>query len=180
MLALAWVTMRPAPVETREMVWIDLSAGAPVAPVSKPTPVRAPRKAVAAPALPREVAPATVAESERSPQVSDMEISEEGGGTAIALSERDRYIAEIVRYLNGRKRYPQLALRLRQQGTIVVKFRLDRNGRVLEADLVQKTPFETLNQSAKNLIQEIQGLRPFPDSVKDQTWLFTVPIEYRM
>lgn len=92
----------------------------------------------------------------------------------------EAYASEVVRQLNRHKVYPEVALKLRQQGRVKVRFRVDRSGDVLNAEILEKSAHDPLNNAAKRLIDEIRNFRPFPDEVKDTTWLFTVPIEYTM
>lgn len=96
------------------------------------------------------------------------------------LSAEELYKAQIARELNARKFYPPIAKRLRQQGRVIVQFNVTREGKVLEAKVVQPSPFKTLNQSARNLVESVKGLNPFPDEIKKTTWLFQVPVDYQM
>lgn len=97
-----------------------------------------------------------------------------------AVTAQERYIAEIARLLNAKKRYPSVAKKLRQQGRVMVQFRLARDGRVLDAAVVEPSAYPALNQSAQSLIQELKGLKPFPEEIKKTTWLFSVPVDYQM
>lgn len=97
-----------------------------------------------------------------------------------AQSAQQRYILELVQVLNAKKIYPDLAKRLKQQGRVLVQFRLSREGRVMEAKILQKTAFEILNRSAQSLIEQLDGLKPFPQELKQNSWLFTVPIDYQV
>jgi len=91
-----------------------------------------------------------------------------------------RYAEQLAALLNSKKRFPDMARRLGQQGRVVVQFKLARDGRVLSAEILTPAPFESLNTAARSLIDEIKGLKPFHDEVRALTWTFTVPIEYRM
>lgn len=95
-------------------------------------------------------------------------------------SARDLYISKLTRTLNQKKRYPEIARKMRQQGRLKVRFVLERDGRILNAELVETTSFSHLNDAAKTLLSEIKKFDPFPSEVSDKEWAVTVPIEYVM
>lgn len=92
----------------------------------------------------------------------------------------DSYAAEVARELNRRKMYPEVSMRLRQQGRVKVRFRVQRDGKVLQAEILERSAHDPLNNAARKLIEDIHNFKPFPDDIKETTWLFTVPIEYTM
>lgn len=96
------------------------------------------------------------------------------------LQEYEKYAQEVARTLNRNKVYPEISRRLRQQGLVKVRFRIERSGRVTAAEVIEQSSFTHLNTAAQRLIEEIRFFRPFPQDVKETTWLFTVPIEYKM
>ena len=100
--------------------------------------------------------------------------------TTEAASARDLYISKLTRALNAKKKYPEISKRMRQQGRLKVRFLLERDGRILNAELIEQTNFTPLNEAAKNLLTEIKKFDPFPNEVADKQWAVTVPIEYLM
>lgn len=103
-----------------------------------------------------------------------------GTANGIEASAQQRYRIELQAMLEKKKQYPLLAKRLRQQGKVLVKFTLRRDGSVAAAEIVSTSEFETLNKAARDLITQINGLKPFPEEVKKQQWVFVLPVEYRM
>lgn len=98
----------------------------------------------------------------------------------LAENAQEVYIAEIIRLVNAKKSYPEMARRLRQEGRVLLKFRLASDGSVVEARVVTPSTHVLLNQSAEQLIKQLNGLKPFPNEIKQATLLFTVPIDYKM
>lgn len=96
------------------------------------------------------------------------------------LDIKTEYISKIAWTLNQKKEYPDLARRMRQQGKLKVRFILERDGRILNAEVIEQSNYESLNQAAKKLLTEIKSFEPFPQEVTDQQWAVTVPIEYIM
>lgn len=95
-------------------------------------------------------------------------------------SARDLYISKLTRTLNAKKRYPEMARKMRQQGRLKVRFVLERDGRIVNAQLVETSNFNQLNEAAQSLLGEIKRFDPFPTEVADKEWAVTVPIEYVM
>lgn len=139
-----------------------------VIPVQKPQP-----KAESAPQ--ESESASEEAESETQPAASAV-----SGSTGTPAPVQNAYAALVAREINRRKVYPPVALRLRQQGRVKVQFRVERSGTVVEAELLEESPHEQLNRAAKRLIEDIHQFQPFPDDVKESSWVFTVPIEYTM
>lgn len=146
----------------------------PVAPKAKPVVADE-----SAPALATENAVTTTSEESGSIEsAGDSEVY--GTANGIEVSAQERYRIELQAMLEKKKQYPLLAKRLRQQGKVLVKFTLRRDGSVAAAEIVSTSEFETLNKAARELISEISGLKPFPEEVKKQQWVFVLPVEYRM
>lgn len=160
------------PVEVRFLEGPRTAAPAPVvSAIKRPDLVK---KEVAREPSPTELAPSVESVS--------AEVVPEAGASVSGMRQGhyDSYASEIIRELNRHKVYPETALRLRQQGRVKVRFRIDRTGQVLEAEILEKAPFETLNRAARRLIEDVRRFKPFPESVNEATWIFTVPIEYTM
>lgn len=129
-----------------------------------------------------EIAPepaASVAETSTDSVAQSTQDAVAGNSQAV-LEEYERYALEVAQTLNRNKIYPDISRRLRQQGRVKVRFRVERSGRVMAAEVVEQSSFNHLNSAAQRLIEDIRFFRPFPADVKETTWLFTVPIEYRM
>ena len=81
-------------------------------------------------------------------------------------------------HLEKEKRYPRKAQRLRQQGTPVIRFTMNREGQVLGVELVRSSGSESLDQEAMDLVYRAQPLIKPPLSVLGQQISLTVPIRF--
>lgn len=117
---------------------------------------------------------------------SDTELSSESKPVQVSAtpsqiaSAKELYISKLFRLLNAKKRYPEISLKMRQQGRLKVRFVLERDGRIASAELVETSNFLPLNEAAKSLLAEIKKFDPLPNEISDQQWAVTVPIEYLM
>lgn len=118
-------------------------------------------------------------DAQNAPEINNNQLEQTTSATQSA-AEQDRYAQDVASELNRHKVYPEMALRLRHQGQVKVRFRIERTGRVLSAEIIEPAKYDSLNVAAQRLIQNIQNFKPFPAEVKEATWLFTVPIEYTL
>ncbi len=102
----------------------------------------------------------------------------EGVANGIEVSPEQRYLYEIKKLLERRKRYPMLAKKMGQTGKVTMRFTLAQDGSLLTTEIVEKTPYDSLNQAALDLVKGIHGLKPFPQEIQRGSWSITVPIEY--
>lgn len=97
-----------------------------------------------------------------------------------AVTPEEIYIAELRSFLEKKKKYPALAKKMGQSGKVKIKFEINRDGKITNSQIAEASHFESLNKSAKTLIDEIQMFKPFPAEVKRLTWQFIIPIEYKL
>jgi TonB family protein len=89
------------------------------------------------------------------------------------------WLAGVSAWLLAHRSYPEMARRLRQQGTVVVHFTVDREGHVLEVSLVRGSGTEALDQAAQELLRSAH-LPAFPPDMNLPQQSVTVPIRYRL
>lgn len=102
----------------------------------------------------------------------------EGVAQGSEVSPEQRYLYEIKKLLERRKRYPVMAKKMGHTGKVTMRFTLAADGSLTESEIVEKAPHETLNQAAVDLVQGISGMKPFPQEIQRTSWSITVPIEY--
>jgi protein TonB len=85
----------------------------------------------------------------------------------------------ISAWLAAHKIYPEPALRRRQQGSVALRFAVDRSGHVLAVSLVQSAGSALLDSAAEALVRNAT-LPPFPATMTQQTATITVTIRYTL
>lgn len=94
----------------------------------------------------------------------------------VQASYEEENLGRIRSLLSERLKYPRNALRLRQQGTVVVTFTLSPSGDVSGITITKSSDFEMLDDAARELIESTATLFPKPSkSVR-----ISVPIEYKI
>lgn len=104
----------------------------------------------------------------------------EGVANGQEVSPEDRYLYEIKKLLERRKRYPQMARKMGHAGKVTMSLTLAQDGSLIESEVVAASPFDTLNRAAQELVKGIHGLKPFPQEIQRTSWQITVPIEYSL
>jgi protein TonB len=86
----------------------------------------------------------------------------------------------LQHHLDRYKRYPAEAQRKGQQGTPHIVFTMCRDGRVLEAHVLQTSGFTALDQAGMEMVRGAEPLPGFPQSQSGDTLSVVVPVEFSL
>ena len=101
---------------------------------------------------------------------------------SIAEREQDAiqsYLGLISHKLESHKRYPKAAERRGLSGRVVLRFTVRRDGEVLNPEAVV-TGHDSFGDAAKQALNQVGQLPPFPDEIQRRELLVEVPITYRI
>ncbi len=93
---------------------------------------------------------------------------------------RQHYFAQLSAWLKRHQEYPEALKQARQQGTVVVRFTLDRQGKLLASSIKQSSGHSQLDQAALALLVSASPLPPLPDELPQQRVTLSVPIDYSL
>lgn len=85
--------------------------------------------------------------------------------------------ARLLAHLEQYRRFPARARAARQQGTVHVRFRMNRAGSVLSMSVLRSSGFATLDQAALDTLKRAQPLPAIPEDRSDEIEL-TIPVEF--
>jgi len=91
---------------------------------------------------------------------------------------RASWQAQLVAWLERYKRYPRLAQEQRQEGTVYLRFTMDRAGHVLSAQIEKGSGFSLLDEEVTALIQRAQPLPAPPPEVPGAQLVLTLPVQF--
>jgi len=80
-------------------------------------------------------------------------------------------------WLESHKRYPEEARQRGEQGRAVLRFRVDRYGRVLDYAVVRSTGFADLDRAVENMMRGAT-MPPFPPSMTEPEIEVSVTIRF--
>jgi periplasmic protein TonB len=156
----------------------------PVPPKPKPKPMehhlpverRQPPKRIPdkTPPAPATTAPPQVA----APPAPDAAAPAPGASSAQPSNAVPTWQGLLLGRLQQFKRYPYMAQRDRQQGTVNLHFTMDRHGKVLSASVAKSSGFDALDQETLALIHRAEPLPPPPPEVPGDPLELTVPVQF--
>lgn len=95
---------------------------------------------------------------------------------AAKLNWHQKIVARLHRY----KRYPKQARRQREEGVAHVAFTLDRNGRVMHANISRSSGSSRLDAATLDLLQRAQPLPKPPQDMPGDQFKLVVPVDYSL
>jgi protein TonB len=98
---------------------------------------------------------------------------------AAAESSLAAWRGALAAWLQSHRSYPEAARRDNQQGLVLVRFTVDRGGRVADVTIVASSGSATLDLAAQNMLQAA-ALPPFPPGMAQDSITVTVPIRYSL
>lgn len=100
--------------------------------------------------------------------------------TAERLLSKQLYIAKLSRWTFPFVQYPKSARRKGQEGSLVLKVVIARNGKVTDISVVQKSGFLVLDNAAIAAVKKASPYPPIPEKISDDSFSFSVPIAFSL
>lgn len=182
-------TLEPADMQAVAQPPLPPRRPAPPANRRQPQPQPQPTPAAQASAAPSAIQEAAVdpAQSPSAPgaagkagtsdsrQAGDAETDSRGGGTPGEVVD---YMARLQAWLERHKEYPRRARMRRIEGTALLYFVMDRQGRVLDYRLQRSAGHRLLDEEVRAMIQRAQPLPEMPASMTQAQLELVVPVQF--
>ena len=127
--------------------------------------------------LPEPPAAASVA-AMVAPNVAPAPVSPGQADSAMMLEARKNWIGLVMAYLEQHKRYPRQAQSLRQEGTVFLRFAIDRKGDILGARLEKTSDYSILDNEGLAMLERAGRLPPPPLEIKGDVIELVVPVRF--
>ncbi len=99
-----------------------------------------------------------------------------------AENERTFYYAKLAQWLERHKKYPTIARKRNQQGSVTIQFVMNRQGELLRYKLVKSSKHHSLNSATIKMLERASPM-PVPPKqlIKDKTELeYTIPVTFNL
>lgn len=93
---------------------------------------------------------------------------------------RIKYRGMVYQLVNSKKKYPRKARALQQEGTVVAKIKLSKDGKLLNVEIVESSSYKILAQATLEAIKEIKKFPEIPKELGLEEMTFNVPFEYEI
>lgn len=117
-----------------------------------------------------------VGEGGTGPAIGDGVGAGAGGGNS--TDPRALYAGQIAQLIQRNLHYPLSAKKLGQQGIVFVSMVIDKDGKILKAEIKKKSPFHAFNVSSLETIQRVGKFPPIPQDAGVEQYDVTVPVRY--
>ncbi|MCA1790789.1 MAG: energy transducer TonB, partial [Thioalkalivibrio sp.] len=135
------------------------------------SPAPDPRSATTAP-------PQAQAAQEHSPEdQSGPDTHRDTGGDPALLND---YMAQLRAWLERHRQYPRQARMRRMEGTVVVRFVLDRSGDVLSYEIEDSSGHGILDREVELMIERAQPFPAIPSHVERSPLEVVVPVQFTL
>ena len=112
--------------------------------------------------------------------VDEKEENDGFGSTAAVENAKNRYFSIIAQTIYKNKRYPRQAYSLNQEGKVIVRLKLDKEGQILDLEVIEKGPYKSLTNATLETIKKINRFPQIPDELGVGEITFRIPIEYKI
>jgi TonB family protein len=186
------VTRNTAPPKPRHE---RATAHSRVAPIAAPAPKPAPNPAATIAAIPL-AAPtpqpsATQAATAGNPSAlgtgmtgvgsagnGNFGISQGTGGAGRGSGSPDDYLDRVRRHLEQYKRYPEVALKNKEEGTVTVAFTVAHDGTVTKAWIAHSSGNPLLDEAALAMLHDGSPVPPVPEQYWDRSGPIIMPVNF--
>lgn len=142
-------------------------------PEPAPQQVAAVQKPVAKPKVEAKPEPVVVEEEEE----DDVQLTVES-----ALAQQV-YNSDVMRQIYREIRYPRAAISRNWEGTVRLQVRVDREGKLLGATVLEGSEFTVLNKEAERAVKaavEEQDFPQVPEAINGEDYAIAIPIVFRL
>jgi TonB family protein len=87
------------------------------------------------------------------------------------------YAQELQIYIEKNQFYPRRAQVMGQQGEVQIRFTITKEGLFSNIEILEKSPFDILNEAAFELMVSLKSFKPLPDEYQGKGE-FIIPIRY--
>jgi protein TonB len=105
-------------------------------------------------------------------------ITQGAGGAGRGSGSPDDYLDRVRRHLERYKRYPEVALKKKEEGTVMVAFTVAHDGTVTKAWITHSSGNPLLDQAALAMLHDGSPVPPVPEQYWDRSGPIIMPVNF--
>ena len=90
------------------------------------------------------------------------------------------YLRSLKKQLEQIKDYPATAKRLKQEGTVRVRFTILADGKIEQIEVSESSRYTSLDNSALEAVAKMEKFQPIPKLLEKERWRIEIPIQYKL
>ncbi len=90
------------------------------------------------------------------------------------------YLRSLKKQLEQIKDYPATAKRLKQEGTVRVRFTILADGKIEQIEVSESSRYSSLDNSALEAVTNMGKFDPIPKLLEKERWRIEIPIQYKL
>ena len=90
------------------------------------------------------------------------------------------YLRSLKKQLEQIKDYPATAKRLKQEGTVRVRFTILADGKIEQIEVSESSRYSSLDNSALEAVANMGKFQPIPKLLEKERWRIEIPIQYKL
>ena len=99
----------------------------------------------------------------------------------VNISYMNQYRNRLREEINKNKTYPTISKKLKEEGKVIISFRVLSNGLFSEIKLLVSSDKERLDKAALNALYDTKQFEPFDNKIVNKEYLdFEVPIDFKL
>ena len=92
----------------------------------------------------------------------------------------DEYGTKLREEISKNKIYPNISKKLKEQGIVIINFKVAKSGHFFDIKLVSSSNKTRLDEAAINTIIETKKYKPFDENIKKEFIEYNLPLEYKI
>ena len=92
----------------------------------------------------------------------------------------ESYSAKLAKSIARQKRYPRIAQMRGQQGEIIINLKIDGQGNLIKAKIIQRSEFKILNTEGMNMVKRASPFPKPPKELESKIFNVIVPISFKL
>jgi protein TonB len=92
----------------------------------------------------------------------------------------DNYSSKLREEINKNKSYPTISKKLKEEGRVIIGFRVLKTGQFTNIRILVSSNKERLDKAALNALYDTKEYEPFNDSINKEFLDFELPLEFKL